>query len=76
MAEIRERADRRLTLLAELEHRRRTISRWSRACSNYETTHPQAELHAPLDDAVGHVRTFADAYSALSLEQSDEPNVS
>ncbi|HCY01848.1 MAG TPA: histidine kinase, partial [Erythrobacter sp.] len=28
---------------------------------------PQAELHAPLDDAVGRVRTFADAYSALAL---------
>ncbi len=36
---------------------------------------PQAELHAPIDDAVGRVRTFADAYSALALEQSDDPNV-
>ena len=36
---------------------------------------PQRELHAPLDDAVGRVRTFADAYSALALEQSDNPDV-
>ncbi|ASP30476.1 histidine kinase [Qipengyuania flava] len=77
MAEIRERADRRLTLLAELEHR--TKNNFALVASMLELQKrriPQAELHAPLDDAVGRVRTFADAYSALSLEQSDEPNVS
>ncbi len=75
LSEIRERADRRLTLLAELEHR--TKNNFALVASMLELQKrriPQAELHAPLDDAVGRVRTFADAYSALALEQSDEPN--
>jgi len=77
LSEIRERADRRLTLLAELEHR--TKNNFALVASMLELQKrriPQSELHAPLDDAVGRVRTFADAYSALALEQSDEPNVS
>ena len=76
MAEIRERADRRLTLLAELEHR--TKNNFALVASMLELQKrriPQRELHAPLDDAVGRVRTFADAYSALALEQSDNPDV-
>ncbi|MEE8230422.1 MAG: DUF4118 domain-containing protein, partial [Qipengyuania citrea] len=66
LSEIRERADRRLTLLAELEHR--TKNNFALVASMLELQKrriPQAELHAPLDDAVGRVRTFADAYSAL-----------
>lgn len=76
MDEIRERADRRLTLLAELEHR--TKNNFALVASMLELQKrriPQRELHAPLDDAVGRVRTFADAYSALALEQSDNPDV-
>lgn len=76
MEEIRERAERRLTLLAELEHR--TKNNFALVASMLELQRrriTQPELHAPLDEAVGRVRTFADAYSALALEQSDEPNV-
>ena len=76
MEEINERAERRLTLLADLEHR--TKNNFALVASMLELQKrriPQQELHAPIDDAVGRVRTFADAYSALALEQSDEPNV-
>lgn len=76
MNEIRERADRRLTLLADLEHR--TKNNFALVASMLELQKrriPQQELHAPLDDAVGRVRTFADAYTALALEQSDDPSV-
>ncbi|MFW2351415.1 sensor histidine kinase [Qipengyuania sp.] len=76
MDEIRERADRRLTLLADLEHR--TKNNFALVASMLELQKrriPQQELHAPLEEAVGRVRTFADAYSALALEQSDQPNV-
>ncbi|MBX7480950.1 sensor histidine kinase [Qipengyuania qiaonensis] len=76
MNEISERADRRLTLLADLEHR--TKNNFALVASMLELQKrriPQRELHAPLDDAVGRVRTFADAYTALALEQSDDPSV-
>ena len=76
MEEINQRAERRLTLLADLEHR--TKNNFALVASMLELQKrriPQLELHAPLEDAVGRVRTFADAYSALALEQSDEPNV-
>lgn len=76
MDEIRERADRRLTLLAELEHR--TKNNFALVASMLELQKrrlSQHELHAPLEEAVGRVRTFADAYSALAMSQSDEPNV-
>ncbi len=76
LTEIRERADRRLTLLADLEHR--TKNNFALVASMLELQKrriPQQELHAPLEDAVGRVRTFADAYTALALEQSEEPSV-
>ena len=76
LTEIRLRADRRLTLLADLEHR--TKNNFALVASMLELQKrriPHQELHAPLDDAVGRVRTFADAYSALALEQSDDPSV-
>ncbi len=76
MNEIRERADRRLTLLADLEHR--TKNNFALVASMLELQKrriPHEELHAPLDDAVGRVRTFADAYTALALEQSEDPSV-
>ncbi|UOR15165.1 sensor histidine kinase [Qipengyuania aquimaris] len=76
MDEIREAADRRLTLLADLEHR--TKNNFALVASMLEIQKrrlPQVELHGPLDDAVGRVRTFADAYSALAMEQNDNHDV-
>lgn len=75
--EIRARADRQLTLLAEIEHR--TKNNFALVASMLEIQKrrlPQSELHGPLEDAVGRVRTFADAYSALAIEQSAESDVS
>lgn len=74
--QISEAADRRLTLLADLEHR--TKNNFALVASMLEIQKrriPQVELHGPLDDAVGRVRTFADAYSALALEQNDDTEV-
>lgn len=69
-------ADRRLTMLADLEHR--TKNNFALVASMLEIQKrriPQVELHGPLDDAVGRVRTFADAYSALAMEQDSEQDV-
>ena len=74
--QISEAADRRLTLLADLEHR--TKNNFALVASMLEIQKrriPQSELHGPLDDAVGRVRTFADAYSALAIEQADRSDV-
>lgn len=74
--QIRESADRRLTLLADLEHR--TKNNFALVASMLEIQKrriPHRELHGPLDDAVGRVRTFADAYSALAMEQADTADV-
>ena len=76
MEEIRKRADRRLTLLADLEHR--TKNNFALVASMLEiqkrrVTDPQ--LVGPLQDAVGRIRTFADAYSALAMEQADTDRV-
>lgn len=76
MEEIREAADRRLTLLSELEHRTKNnfalvaslIEIQKRSLSN-------PELEAPLDDAAMRVRTFADAYSNLAIEQEEGSEV-
>lgn len=76
MEQSREDADRRLTLLADLEHR--TKNNFALVASMLEIQKrriPQIELHGPLDDAVGRVRTFADAYSALAMEQDSEKDV-
>ena len=76
MDTIREEADRRLTLLADLEHR--TKNNFALVASMLEIQKrriPHAELHGPLDDAVGRVRTFADAYSGLAMEQGKEKDV-
>lgn len=76
MDTIREAADRRLTLLADLEHR--TKNNFALVASMLEIQKrriPHAELHGPLDDAVGRVRTFADAYSGLAMEQGKEKDV-
>ena len=76
MADIRERADRRLTLLADLEHR--TKNNFALVASMLEIQKrrlPQSELQGPLEEAVGRVRTFAEAYSALAMEQGDDTAV-
>lgn len=74
--QIRQSADRRLTLLAELEHR--TKNNFALVASMLEMQKrriPQSEFHGPIDDVVGRVRTFADAYSSLAIEQSDASDV-
>ena len=75
--QIREAADRRLTLLAEIEHR--TKNNFALVASLLEIQKrrlARPELEAPLDDAVGRVRTFADAYSNLAMEHNDGGEVS
>lgn len=74
--EIRQAADRRLTLLAELEHR--TKNNFALVASMLDIqkrrlTDPALQGH--LDDAVGRVRTFADAYSNLASEQAEQSDV-
>lgn len=74
--QITESADRRLTLLADLEHR--TKNNFALVASMLEIQKrriPQVELHGLLDDAVGRVRTFAEAYSALASEQDNDQGV-
>lgn len=76
MAEIRAAADRRLVLLAELEHR--TKNNFALVASLLEIQKRRlgnAELDAPLNDAVLRVRTFADAYSNLAMEQEEGAEV-
>jgi len=76
MEEIREAADRRLTLLAELEHR--TKNNFALVASLIEIQKRRLrnpELDAPLSDAAMRVRTFADAYSNLALEQEEGAEV-
>lgn len=77
MEEIRQAADRRLTLLAELEHR--TKNNFTLVASVLEFQKRRAvdpALRGHLDDAVGRVRTFAEAYSELELERSEDSDVS
>lgn len=74
--DIRRSADRRLTLLAELEHR--TKNNFALVASMLEIQKrriDQPELHGPIDDAVGRVRTFADAYTVLASEQGHASDV-
>lgn len=76
MEEIRLSADRRLTQLAELEHR--TKNNFALVASLLEIQKRRVSdtsLHPMLDDAAGRVRTFADAYSSLAIDQSDGVNV-
>jgi len=74
--EIRQSADRRLAQLAELEHR--TKNNFALVASLLEIQKRRVSdtaLHPMLDDAAGRVRTFADAYSSLSIEHSDGEDV-
>lgn len=76
MADIRAAADRRLTLLAELEHR--TKNNFALVASLLEIQKRQLgkpELEGPLNDAAQRVRTFADAYSNLAMEQEEGSEV-
>lgn len=76
MEEIRTAADRRLTLLAELEHR--TKNNFALVASLIEIQKRRLrnpDLDAPLEDAAMRVRTFADAYSNLALEQEEGSEV-
>jgi two-component sensor histidine kinase len=76
MEEIRKAADRRLTLLAELEHR--TKNNFALVASLIEIQKRNLRnpaLDGPLDDAVMRVRTFADAYSNLAMEQEEGSEV-
>ena len=77
MDQIQKAADRRLALLAELEHR--TKINFALVASMLEIQKRRTgneALHRPLDDAVGRVRTFADAYSNLDIEQAEDRDVS
>lgn len=74
--EIRRDADRRLTLLAELEHR--TKNNFALVASMLEIQKRHLDdpaLDGPLTDAVSRVRTFADAYSNLASEQAEETEI-
>ncbi|QPC99765.1 sensor histidine kinase [Qipengyuania soli] len=74
--QIRLDADRRLTLLTELEHR--TKNNFALVASMLEIQKRRLgnpELHGPLEDAAGRVRTFADAYSSLAMEQAHDSDV-
>lgn len=76
MADIQRAADRRLALLAELEHR--TKNNFALVASMLEIQKRRTgneALHRPLDDAVGRVRTFAEAYSNLDIEQAEDREV-
>lgn len=74
--EIKRAADRRLVLLADLEHR--TKNNFALVASMLEIQKRNSNderLHSHLEDAAGRVRTFADAYSELALEQADDVDV-
>lgn len=69
-------ASRRLLLLADLEHR--TKNNFALVASMLELqkrTIPDHTLHAPIDDAVSRIRTFAEAYSNLDEEQSESSDI-
>lgn len=69
-------ADRRLILMTELEHR--TKNNFALVAGMLELQKrslPDKALHGPIDDAVGRVRTFAEAYSNLDAEQDETRKV-
>jgi len=74
--QIQESADRRLTLLAEIEHR--TKNNFALVASMLELQRrrlddPSLQIH--LADAVSRVRTFAEAYTNLAIDQSETGDV-
>ncbi|MEO1968284.1 MAG: histidine kinase dimerization/phosphoacceptor domain -containing protein [Sphingomonadaceae bacterium] len=69
-------ADRRLTLLAELEHR--TKNNFALVASLLEIQkrrHSDERVTRALEDASGRVLTFADAYTNLAAEQEEGADV-
>lgn len=69
-------ADRRLTLLAELEHR--TKNNFALVASLLEIQkrrHSDERVTRALEDASGRVMTFADAYTNLAAEQEEGADV-
>ena len=69
--------DRRLVLLAELEHR--TKNNFALVASLLDIQRRRQsipEAASALEDAAGRVRTFSDAYSNLALEQAEGSEVS
>ena len=75
-SELNASADRRLMLLAELEHR--TKNNFALVASLLDIQKrrqsvPEAE--SAIEDAISRVRAFADAYSNLSLEQEEGAEV-
>lgn len=67
--EISDAAERRMVLLADLEHR--TKNNFALVASLLELHKRRLdnpELSGPIDDAVGRVRSFADAYSHLQID--------
>lgn len=76
LAQATRAADRRLTLLAELEHR--TKNNFTLVASMLEIQRrrlPDPSSRLYLDDAANRVRTFAEAYSFLADEQSESSDV-
>jgi two-component sensor histidine kinase len=76
VTQIQEAADRRLILLAEVEHR--TKNNFALVASMLEFQRRRLEdpmLQAHLADAVGRVRTFADAYNSLAMDQDELSDV-
>ena len=74
--EVTESAERRLVLLADLEHR--TKNNFALVASLLEIQKRNSNdphLHSQLNDAAGRVRTFADAYSNLAIENAEHLEV-
>ena len=75
-AESRASLDRRLVLMKELEHR--TKNNFALVASLLETQRrrePNPAADAALDDAIGRVHAFAQAYSNLAMEQDEGAEV-
>jgi two-component sensor histidine kinase len=75
-AESRREIERQLVLLAELEHR--TKNNFALVASLLEIQKRRQNVPGiakALDDAIGRVRTFAEAYSNLAMEQQEGAEV-
>lgn len=74
--DVSDAAERRMVLLADLEHR--TKNNFALVASLLEL-HKRSlnnpELNGPIDDAVGRVRSFADAYSHLQIDEDSGAEV-
>lgn len=67
--EISEAAERRMVLLADLEHRtKNNFALVASLLELHKRSLDNRDLDGPIDDAVGRVRSFADAYSHLQID--------